>query len=39
MIEEQLATGGLVLAATHQDLGLRREQQTALEIGGRGVAA
>ena len=39
MIEEQLANGGLVLAATHQDLGLRSEQQTALEIGGRGVAA
>jgi heme exporter protein A len=39
MIEEQLAMGGLVLAATHQDLGLRSGQQTALEIGWRGVAA
>lgn len=39
LIQEQLACGGLVLAATHQELGLSRSQLTSLEIGARGVSA
>ena len=39
LIQDQLACGGLVLAATHQELGLSRSQLTSLEIGARGVSA
>jgi heme exporter protein A len=34
LIEEQLAGGGLVIAATHQDLGLDARQQVSLQLGG-----
>lgn len=39
LIQEHLARGGLVLAATHQDLGLSPSQLASLEIGARGVLA
>ncbi len=39
LIQEHLARGGLVLAATHQDLGLSPSQLASLEIGARGVRA
>lgn len=37
LIQEQLSRGGLVMAATHQDLGLPAAQCASLEIGHRGV--
>jgi heme exporter protein A len=39
LIQDHLARGGLVLAATHQDLGLSGGQLATLEIGTRGVSA
>lgn len=39
LIQEHLAGGGLVMAATHQDLGLPPNQCATLEIGARGVSA
>ncbi|MEY2625805.1 MAG: hypothetical protein RL412_1580 [Pseudomonadota bacterium] len=37
LIQEQLSGGGLVMAATHQDLGLPAAQRASLEIGVHGV--
>jgi len=37
LIQEQLSGGGLVMAATHQDLGLPAAQRAYLEIGVHGV--
>lgn len=34
LIEEQLAGGGIVIAATHQDLGLEAPRRVSLQLGG-----